>query len=429
MKKGFLLTLILSGIFAVVNAQTANLENLLFELPDVIFKKISSENNRAVYKLKIKQAIDHSDSSKGFFYQKAYLTHVGFNRPTVIVTEGYNRDQNRIYELTELINANQLDVEHRYFGESMPEPLDYTYLDLEQATADLHHIRELFREVYKEKWISTGISKGGATSIFYKYFYPNDVTVSVPYVAPINNAFEDQRIYTFLDTIGTKKCRKKIESFQNVVFKKRKSIIPFLKMYSLGARENFTYLNFPQAFELTVLEYPFSFWQYGHNCLKIPNKDASDVELATHLLSVSDITFFADNAMKAYGSHYYQSATEMGYYGYEVEEFKDLLSALPTDSNPHATFLPDKMNATFNGKLLQDVNKWLETEANDLLYIYGVIDTWSATAVRPNKNVDSEWFFMNGKHHGNARIANMNSSNKERFVKSLEKRLSIQIKN
>jgi len=373
--------------------------------------------------LKIKQAVDHKDESKGYFFQKVYLTHVGFDRPAVMVTEGYHRDRNRIYELTELINANQLDVEHRYFGESMPVPLDYTYLNLEQATADLHHIRELFREVYKEKWVSTGISKGGATSIFYKYFYPNDVTVSVPYVAPINNAFEDQRIYTFLDTIGTKKCRKKIESFQNLVLTKRKSIVPFLKMYSLGARENYTYLNFPQAYELTVLEYPFSFWQYGHNCSKIPNKDASDVELATHLLSVSDITFFADNAMKTYGSHYYQSATEMGYYGYEVEEFKDLLIALPTNSNPHATFLPDKMNATFNGKLLQDVNKWLETEANDLLYIYGGIDTWSATAVRPNQDVDSEWFFMDEKHHGNARIANMNDKDKERFLHALEKRL------
>lgn len=428
MTKQIIFGLVLSFMLNGLHAQTTNLESLLFELPDVIFKKISADENLAVYELKIKQAVDHSDESKGFFYQKVYLTHVGFNRPMVIVTEGYNRDQNRIYELTELINANQLDVEHRYFGESMPEPLDYTYLNLEQATTDLHHIKALFSKIYKEKWISTGISKGGATSIFYKYFYPKDVVVSVPYVAPINNAFEDQRIYTFLDTVGTKKCRKKIESFQNIVLTKRENILPLIKMYSIGARENFTYLNFAQAFELTVLEYPFSFWQYGHDCSKIPDKNASNVEVATHLLSVSDISFFSDNSMKTYGSHYYQSATEMGYYGYETAEFKGLLSAFPADKNPHATFLPNKMNATFNGKLLLDVNKWLDREADDLLYIYGSIDTWSATAVRPNQKIESEWFFMDGKHHGNARIANMNAKDKERFIIALEKRLETEIK-
>ena len=416
--------------YALVTAQTENLENLLFELPDLIFEKVETTTEvETVYHLKIKQPVDHANPSKGFFYQKVYLTHRGFDRPTVIITEGYNRDQNRVYELTNLLNANQLDVEHRFFGESMPEPVDYQYLNLKQATADLHHIKQLFDKIYTKKWISTGISKGGATTIFYRYFYPDDVAVSVPYVAPINNAFEDQRIYKFLDTIGTDVCHKKVRDFQENLLKNREKVLPLLKFYSMGSRSDFNYLTLEQAFEFTVLEYPFSFWQYGKSCDLIPGDSASIEELTAYLLSVSDISFFSDQMMKNYGSHYYQSATEMGYYGYETKDFKGLLKALPTNANPHATFLPNKMKYTFDGQLLKDVNKWLKTEAHKFIYIYGAIDTWSATAVRPNKKVDAQWFFMEGKHHATARIANMNDSEKNRLIQALEKWLAIDIEN
>ena len=138
---------------------------------DVIFKKIDTRQDHITYELKIKQPIDHSDPSKGFFYQKAYLTHKGFDRPTVIITEGYNRDQNRVYELTDLLQANQLNVlEHRFFGESMPQPADYTYLNLRSDRRPASYQATVW-EIYSKKWVSTGISKG-ATTIFYRYFYP-----------------------------------------------------------------------------------------------------------------------------------------------------------------------------------------------------------------------------------------------------------------
>ena len=257
-------------------AQGENINTLLYELPDVIFTQIeSAEGYEASYELKIKQPLDHSDKSKGFFYQRAFLSHKGEDRPTVIVTQGYSRSQNRIGELAELIEANQIDVEHRYFGESMPDSLDYTYLNLKQATADLHHIRQVFGKMYKGKWLSTGISKGGATTIFYRYFYPDDVDVSVPYVAPINREVEEQRLYTFLDTIGSDECRDKIKSFQLAVLSNREKILPLLKFYSLGAKVSYTYHTFEEAFEYTVLEYPFSFWQYGQDCAAIPDEDAA----------------------------------------------------------------------------------------------------------------------------------------------------------
>lgn len=425
----YFLSIFLSFLgYYAISAQEGQLENLLYELPDVVFTKIeTAEGFEASYELKIKQPIDHSDPGKGFFYQRVFLSHLSFEKPMVILTQGYHRSKNSIAEVTNFIGANQLDVEHRYFGESMPDSLDYNYLNLKQATADLHHIRQLFGKIYKGKWVSSGISKGGATTIFYRYYYPDDVDVSIPYVAPINRAREEPRIYKFLDTIGSDQCRNKIKTFQYNILSNREQVLPLLKFYSLGAKITYDYHTIEEAFEYSVLEYPFSFWQNGHDCNAIPDEKASVEDRVEYLLSIIDISFFGDEIVKKYGSHYYQSAAEMGYYGFETEDFEGYLVALPNDENPQAAFVPNKMEVSFEGQLLKDVNSWLEKDADKIIYIYGAIDTWTASAVPINKKVDSEWFFMKGKHHRNARIKEMNDEEKERLVATLEKWLNMKI--
>ena len=409
-------------------AQKENIEKILSELPDVTFKVVkSSEGYQSMYVLMVKQPLDHTNPAKGFFHQKVYLSHKGMQRPTVMVTAGYQVNRNRISELAELLEANQILVEHRYFGESIPDSMDYNYLNLKQITADLHHIRQLFNSIYLKNWLSTGISKGGATTIFYRYFYPTDVDVSVPYVAPINKSYEEPRIYSFLDTIGSDECRNKIKDFQVQVLENRKKIIPLLKVHSITNKAEYDYLSIEKAFEYAVMEYPFSFWQWGHECGDIPPKTASAEEMCKHLTTVSDITFFSDGDIQRLNSHYYQSATEMGYYGYETNEFKDLLTELPTDSNPHATFFSFDMKDKFDGTLLNELNLWLETKGNNFIYVYGANDTWTASAVPPNDKVDSEWFILKNKHHGNARIKEMDDSEKKRLISTLEKWLSITV--
>jgi hypothetical protein len=150
-----------------VRAQT-DFEQRLLALPGLqTANKIAGQAGQPVYELYFRQPLDHGDTTKGFFQQKVFLTHRGTEEPTVIVTEGYTAPGPRYYELSELLGANQLRVEHRYFGDSQPESGDFAYLNLKQATADYHHLRELFAELYPEKWVSTGISKGGATTVIY----------------------------------------------------------------------------------------------------------------------------------------------------------------------------------------------------------------------------------------------------------------------
>ena len=426
--KTFIRVLILSALAELSYAQENEIEKRLYLLPDVIFKTMETPPGfQSAYELKVRQPIDHSNPQKGYFYQKAYLSHKGFDQPMVYATEGYDCNRNVVYELTKLLNANQIMVEHRYFGESCPDSLDYDYLNLSQVTADLHHIRELLRNLYPGKWISTGISKGGQTTLYYRYFYPSDVDVSVPYVAPLNLEAEDQRIYGFLDTIGTDECHAAIRALQIRLLQHRDAVLPLLKFYCAGAKLQFTYLTFEEAFEYTVLEYPFSFWQWGFDCSLIPSDTASLESALLHLLNVTDISFFSDRDITAFAPHYYQAATEMGYYGYRTEEFSGLLKALPLKPHPSAALTPGKMKVNFDPELASKAYHWLQTKGDRILYIYGGIDTWSATAVPPSEKVDALWFFLPGQGHGGARIRNMAPEEKEKLVSALKRWLDIEI--
>lgn len=429
MKQYSITLFLILWLVSPLTAQKNALENALFELPDVIFKEIENKDTSfaKVYELRIKQPIDHSHPEKGYFYQRAFLSHKNTNSPMLMYISGYYQDRAHKNELSKLLNANQLSIEHRYFGPSSPDSLDYRYLNLEQATADLHHINELFHQIYKGKWISTGISKGGATTIFYKYFYPSDVDVAIPYVAPINREYEDKRIYAFLDTIGSQQCRKKITAFQKRLLKNRAQVLPLIDMYSRGAGLKFTYLTMEQAFEYSVLEYPFAFWQYGAPEKEIPSDKCPLTDAVSYLMKVSDIKSFSDAEVDHYLSHYYQSATEMGYYGYRTEPFKNDLKALPLQPHPYAAIVPKNIPATFDGSLLKKVNEWVTTHGNRMIYIYGGIDTWTSTGVPPSDKVDARWFILKGKDHATARFANMTDEEKKAFIDTLEKWLSIKI--
>lgn len=123
-----------------------------------------------------------------------------------------------------------------------------------------------------------------------------------------------------------------------------------------------------------------------------------------------------------------QSATKMGYYGFDVEPFKELLKYLPTDKNPSAAFVPDKMKVEFDGELTNKVADWTLSNADNMIYINGAIDTWSATAVPESGKTNSLFYFMDGRHHANARIRNMNEMETQKLEATLSEWLDMDIK-
>ena len=112
-------------------------------------EKLESEVYPEKYLVRITQQVDPKNPAAGTFTQRVVIGHVGFDRPTVIVTEGYGGAYalNPKYqeELTKLLNANLVFVEYRYFLESTPEPKNWDYLTAENSAYDLHHVNQTFR--------------------------------------------------------------------------------------------------------------------------------------------------------------------------------------------------------------------------------------------------------------------------------------------
>lgn len=416
-------------LFTQLRAQTEEiaLEKALYDLPNVQFKKYSKPQDKYLkYELAIKQPLDHLHPEKGFFYQSAVLTHKGFLNPTVMETEGYERKYGG-NEIEKMLDANNINVEHRYFGTSKPDSLQWQYLTFEQVTADLHYINQLFRTIYKSKWISMGISRGGQTAIYYKCFYPNDVDLTVPYVAPLPNSLEDKRIYRFLDTVGTENCRNKIFNVQRFLLEHEDEAVNKLKWYLKNKNLTFTYFgSLEKAFEYWILEYPFSFWQIGYTpCEKIPANGSVDDYLEHLLTGVGGIEFLSDKSINEWAAHGYMARTQMGYYGYDLSRFRKYLHHIHGD-NPSAAFVPQSLPyKPFNGSFTQRVSQWLEEKGNNILYIYGGTDTWSACRVIVSENVNSKSYVIPNANHYQARVKNMPAQMRKDFAESISNILNI----
>ena len=417
----FVFTLLFS--FHILSAQESDrkkLEEFLSKQQDITYERIETYKGGPLqYKLQIKQPLDWSDTHAGYFNQQVILTHTGFDRPMLMETQGYGMYDVK-NELQQILNSNDLNIEHRYFGTSIPDSsiFNWKYLTLYNAAHDLHHINTIFKKIYGKKWISTGISKGGQTTIYYRYFFPEDVDVSVPYVAPINYSLEDSRIYSFLNSVGSETCRKKIKDFQLFMLKNEKEALKYVQAYSDIKGLTYKYLgSIGKAFEYTVLEYPFSFWQWGYSCDSIPqsNEVAKGVD---YLIKAVDISFFSDQEIKQYAPHYYQAALEMGYYGYDISPFKNYLNYFT--ENPLATFPPKEAGKiTYSPKLTKKLEKWLDTQGTNFIYIYGELDTWSATKVIPSLKTNSLKLELPGANHASARIANMDQVMRNQLSDSL----------
>ncbi|WP_321306814.1 S28 family serine protease [Marinifilum fragile] len=407
--------------------QPLTLEEKLNQIPNVTVQKITGDTTYAeYYELYFTQPLDHENPEVGTFKQRVLLGHHATDKPMVVEIQGYNIWTEKAGELSKLLNANQLTIEHRYFKNSMPDSLDWKYLNIKQAAADQHKVIQALKKIYKNKWITTGISKGGQTTIYHRFFYPNDVDVSVPYVAPQNLAREDKRIHKHLTTVGSKECRDKIYQFQLACFKNKKELLPLAKTHAEEKEYSFS-MGLEKALDLSILEYSFAFWQWGGTkCEDIPSSESESSVLFNHLVRVSGMDFFDQISLKPSLAFYHQALTEIGMYSYEVEPFKPYISYEKDLTFDHV--FPNEPIRKFNPESMIKVNKWLQTDAEKMLFIYGEWDTWSATAVDLKNNTKCKKFVNPEGSHG-TRIRNFPAEIKTEIIKTLEEWLEMPIDN
>lgn len=400
-----------------------SLKRRIEQLPNIKdVQRLESGQFKDKYVLYIEQPVSHEDPSLGTFRQRVFVMHAGLDRPTVLVTEGYGASYaaNPKYreELSKLFNTNIIFVEHRYFLESTPKPLDWKYLTAENSAYDLHNVTMIFKEIYKKKWIATGISKGGQTALIYRAFFPADVEITVPYVAPLCKGVEDGRHEPFIANFaGTPEQRAKILDFQKEILKRRASLQP--KFDSLCTAKGYQF-NLPneEIYDYTVLEFSFSFWQWGSNSDAIPSVKASDNELFTYFIKMCSPDYFIKESSTS--AFFVQAGRELGYYGYDIKPFEGLLKIKSAKGYLTKLFLTEESRFKFDSKLYKKLSKFVETTDSKMIFIYGEFDPWSAVKVNEPKS-NNVVVVIDPKGSHRSRISTLPEENRKMVLSLIER--------
>jgi len=371
---------------------------------------------RHVWKLTIRQNLDHNDPGAGTFPQCIYLYHRGYSAPNVLATEGYKLSD-RIYEATSILDANQFSVEHRFFGDSRPDSIPWMLLRQPQALEDLRMVQSRLGKIYRKSWTATGASKGGTQAALYSLTYPGAVQATVAYVAPFVLEQEDPRtIAHYKEKVGTPECRQRVFNFQRTLLKQREALKPMLLELSVRDGVDF-FLEPDRIIDYAAVEYPFSFWQWGFGCEEIPGDDASAEEVFDHVETVVDFNYYDKPTCSLLMPAYYQFMTEFGYYGFDTTGLSDLLVTGPLTN---LEFCPKEADLRYDGTYMREMYQRATRESRNIIYIYGALDTWTACAVDPGPDGNAiKLVRFNGGHR--TRIRDFATHDRNRIYKALHK--------
>lgn len=425
MKRLFLLCMVLLAAVTVQAQEVVDKVRLQLETLEGVAEitPMRAGEFAGKHEVMLTQPLDWKDPEAGTFRQRVVVMHVGYDRPTVVITQGYDAAlaMNEAYrdELSKLFDMNIVFVEHRYFGRSTPEPCDWRYLTAENSAYDLHRIVNLFRQIYPGKWIASGVSKGGTTTMLYAAYFPEDVDIYVPYVGPLCTSVEDARFEPFMAQVGTPETRAAVEAYQTEVLRRRERLLPGFEAYCNERGYAFR-LPVEEIFDYCVLEYGFSFWQWGMTSDKIPATDAADEVLLHHLLAVAGPAYFEVNSPLM--PFFVQAARELGYYPYDLRPFRQYTALRSTRDYLRRIFLPDELRHTkFSKKLYRKVSRYLKRNDPHMLFVYGGDDPWTAPGAAwtatPRKRNMRVFVEPGGSHR--TRIATLPDSARREAVATL----------
>jgi hypothetical protein len=330
------------------------------------------------YVLRFTQPVDHATPGGPTFAQRVSLLHRDLDAPMIALTSGYwDYYGDTPYELTTLLAANQISIEHRYFGESRPDPADWTHLTIRQMADDQHRIISALRTVYPGAFLTTGGSKGGMTATYHRRFYPDDVDGTVPYVAPISFGAPDLRYPGFLDTIGPPTCRAQLRAAATEMLQNRRAALLALAEAQAGEGGHaYTRIPLGPALEASVASLEWAFWQYfGVNyCTVVPSASASDLDLWKFLDQISPVTDNDDATVGRFEAYYHQAYAQLGYPDagaayldlYLMFRDADYDGALPAGVPPYD-----------GGAAMQDIDAFVQGGSSRMLFVYGAWDPWT----------------------------------------------------
>ncbi|MCF3123315.1 aminopeptidase [Streptomyces arenae] len=411
---------------ARAGAAPSDIRERLERIPGMTVVSVADKEGFPLYTLTYAQPVDHRDPDGPAFTQRVTLWHKATDKPTVFYTGGYTFSGGTT-ALTKLIDANQVSVEHRYFGRSRPTGAagdDWSKLTVRQGAADEHRLTQALRTIEKGKWLGTGGSKGGMTATYHERFYPEDLDAVVAFVAPNDaNNRDDSGYERFFATVGTKECRDGLNAVQREMLVRREALLPRFEKDAKADGQTFeeTLGTTDRAYEFAVLDQVWNFWQSGTeaDCASVPDaKKATDDQLYAwskgHGLSVYHDEELGINGL---GPYYRQAATQLGWADLKFKHLKGVRH-YPGLYQPNSV-LPAAMRGTYSNRTIADVDRWVRTRGQRMMFIYGENDPWSAERFTPSHR-DSYRYEVPGANHG-ASIAKLPAAEQAEAVATIKR--------
>lgn len=430
MKKRLILLFALTVMMAGINAKTTKFAKRLKAVPGVTsVRQIESSRFTERYIVTFRQYIDHNDTALGTFQQRIIVGNVHSDSVTVFVTEGYSASYTERpdyrEELSDLLNANSVIIEHRYFNQSTPDiPHDaryWDYLTTYNAASDHHRIVQAFRTLYKGKYIATGVSKGGICANLFRAYYPNDVDITVPYVAPFCDGVEDHRMSDEIVNYGTPDEREYLTDFMRYMFTNRQRFIAPLQEYVDSAQLE-PRVGINELYDLTVLDLEIAVLARGE-IKKLPYYEkATDNELFRALIKYGSPEGFT--ALYGNMPYYVQAAKELGHYAYNLERFKGLTSIESTDEYLKRCALPEECTFEYDPSTRKMVMDFLHGTKAHMLFIYGEYDPWTAVGIKDYVNNPDIYIMINPGNCHRSKINNFPDEMKHKILSILRLWLS-----
>ncbi|MBJ6765810.1 hypothetical protein JGU66_34075 [Myxococcaceae bacterium JPH2] len=388
-------------------AETEDILTRLQSIPGltVVTEAPSPIQGTRFFRLTFEQPADHHRPNGEHFQLRATLLHRSTTAPVVVYSGGYSLSSRPSqYEPTALLGANQLSLEHRFFGPSRPASNDWKLLDIWQAASDYHCIIQAFKPVYSGHWLTTGGSKGGMAAVYHRYYYPNDVDATVAYVAPNTHGLDDGRFVHFLERVGDETCREKLRVFQRDALSRRSELLPFMA----DTGDTYGVLGVERSLEFGIVEMPFYFWQYGTPslCDAIPAPGATATQVFAFLDYITGMaSTYGDSSLDYFAAYYYQSATELGWNRYPTRHLHGLLQ-YPREDVP-SEYLAFPLEKRFDHALMLRVEHWVRREGTRMMFLYGDRDPWSAGPFDVRACNDSLRFTVPNANHLTAQIVRL----------------------
>ena len=401
----------------------------LFELDGITVVELQSPHpHKRLFRIDMEQPLDHNNPDGARFTQRLYLHHVDEARPMLFAPDGY--DTNESYELggelIAMLQANFLSSSHRYWPGSTPDSLfDLQYLTIAQAAADHHAIVTKFKEIYQGAWVSGGVSKGGMTVIYHRRFYPHDVDATVAIVAPFKFSTADERFPEFLKTIGSDQDRQRVFDFQRLALERRESLTPLFEAWF--PQNGYTLVFDPdESFETVVITFLPEFWEQRliSDVDQIPGNESTDQEILEYLGGVESFVGYSEIAIDLGAPYFYQAYTEEGLEASSTAHLSDLL--ITDQIDVLAQFHDRGVYPVYDPTVMIDIYNWVQNSGNNIIFIYGGNDPWTAGAVELTGATNAIKVVNPGDNHS-VFINELPTADRDLVITALEQWLQLEI--